>query len=553
MSSSPEPSLVVADLRLDYRPDLTRALGSPPTELTDAALVHLALERWGTDALARIEGDFALAWYRPRSRTLVLARDPLGQRPLFWSRRGQRLTFASMPRGLHASGEVARAPDLASVAGFMANGQHPRAHSFFDQVQRVSPGHYVIVTPNGVEERAFWKPEERDDGCRSFEEYVEAYRRKLDDAVATRLPPRSAPLATHLSGGLDSGAVSATAARLHDGPLFAFTAVPSALARVQAGALLADEGPLAARTASLHSSIRHRLVEPDGSSPLDQLADGLRLHERPKFNLCNHGWLSHIRREAVANGAKVILTGEIGNWTISAGPIAAMRSLWQERGMGGWLAAAHSLRTVHGARWQGILASTFLSPWVRERLQPSPSPLLTPAFAPEHDATARSWRDDARHAFAAMDFGEYRAGTKASSEVEERDPTADPRLIAFALSLPVEMVMGPSGRRPLALAALGDRLPQDVLRAPRKGYQGSDWHLTLSADRDRLQALVEAIVASPVAGEVIDTVRLRKLWEAWPTGGWDRSNVMQTYRNGFLQALTAGHFLIGASGEPLPF
>ena len=147
-----------------------------------------------------------------------------------------------------------------------------------------------------------------------------------------------------------------------------------------------------------------------------------------------------------------------------------------------------------------------------------------------------------------MDWGEHRKGILAGWGIDKRDPTADVRLIDFCLSLPLDMLMKDGVRRPLARAALADRVAPAVLDERRKGYQSADWHVGLSGDRSAVSRLLAAIADNPTAAGLIDTERLRSLVDEWPSGGWDRPGTIGSYRIGLLKGLTAGHFILAAGG-----
>jgi asparagine synthase (glutamine-hydrolysing) len=154
--------------------------------------------------------------------------------------------------------------------------------------------------------------------------------------------------------------------------------------------------------------------------------------------------------------------------------------------------------------------------------------------------------DTAIQAFSEMDSGGYRKGILGGWGIDKRDATADRRLIEFCLSLPLDMLLSGGARRPLAKAALSDRLPAEVLSETRKGYQGADWGLALSAGRPEAERLVEQMAADPVASDIIDIAHLRTLLEEWPTGDWANRRLIARYRSAFLLALTAGQFILNA-------
>jgi asparagine synthase (glutamine-hydrolysing) len=227
------------------------------------------------------------------------------------------------------------------------------------------------------------------------------------------------------------------------------------------------------------------------------------------------------------------------------------------------------MRRSGGARIRGILANSF-GPWVPDpvwkrfrglSLNPelgaitTVHPRLRRRVVEEQEelglGLARRPKDHvaaAVEAFSQMDYGEYRKGVLAGWGIDKRDATADRRLIEFCLSLPLETLLRNGVRRPLARAALADRLPAAVLDERRKGYQSADWHVALTRDRDKALALVERIAAEPSAAALIDVAHLRRLVVEWPSGGWADRGTIGLYRTGLIAALTAGQFILTANG-----
>ncbi|HEX8125709.1 MAG TPA: asparagine synthase-related protein [Allosphingosinicella sp.] len=568
---------LVADLRLDNRSEIAAALGVGTAEiapLADSALLLMALERWGEAAVGRLLGDFAFAFYDSRERRLLLARDPLGQRPLFWHRGKGFAAFASMPCGLHALGTLARRPDESNLIRYLAGLSRIGPGSFFEDVERVEPGHVVTVTPDRAVRRRYWSPERRELRLKSFEDYVEAFRSELDSAVERRLRGSGDLVAAHLSAGWDSSAVTATAARLlapAGRRVLAFTHVPGkGVAPAVPSHRLADEGALAAATARAHPNIDHVKMPSSGRSPLAGLDQYAALFERPVFNLCNHVWLSEIRAAASAAGARVLLSGEIGNWTISAAPNTLLADFVREGRLLAWSREARGMLRDGRARLRGVAAGSF-GPWIPDGLwnrferfssgldssaTDPVHPALQDRVATERQADSRGpagrrsgYFDQAGAALMEMDWGEHRKGILAGWGIDKRDPTADVRLIDFCLSLPLDMLMKDGVRRPLARAALADRVAPAVLAEKRKGYQSADWHDGLSRDSAGAARLVEAMARDETASRLIDVERLRAWVRDWPDSGWDDPRIAGTYRIGLLKGLTAGHFILAAGGR----
>jgi asparagine synthase (glutamine-hydrolysing) len=567
---------LVADLRLDNRDEIAEGLGiatGTAAGFADAQLLLLALERWDVGAADRLLGDFAFACFDMSRQRLLLARDALGQRPLFWARTPGLFGFASMPVGLHALASVEREADDRSLARYLASLPLAGDSSFYRGIRRVEPGHVVEATPERIEPRRYWTPRPSPLRLARFEEYVEAFRGELDGAVRRRLRGVDGVAATHLSGGWDSSAVTATAARLAPQTrIVALTAVPRGPQQAPANRF-ADEGALAAATAALYPNIEHVLVAHPDRSPLADLDRNLEAFGRPSFNPCNHVWLSGLRERARESGARILLTGEIGNWTISASPNTLLADYLRRGRWIAWLREAAAMTRSGRARLRGVLASSF-GPWVPDALwrltgpfSSAPDPARVTALDPRwravledeqralgvgHARRPKDYFAYARQAFMTeMDFGQYRKGILGGWGIDKRDATADRRLVEFCLSLPLEMLLSEGKRRPLARAALADRLPAEVLDARGKGYQAADWHESLTRDRPAVRTLVDAIAADPRASEIVDVAWLRAALAEWPSGGWHDRRVIVRYRIALLMGLSAGHFALSTRGGTL--
>ena len=169
--------------------------------LSDAAILLAAIERWEELCLERLIGDYAFVLWDSARRRLLLARDPLGQRPLHYHRGNKFFAFASMPKGLHALAEVPYAPDEDRIAEFLVLMTEIGPQSFFQGIERVEPGHVVTVTPTGLVTRRHWQPTRSRIVLNGPAEYAEAVRDLLDQAVRCRLRGAEDVGAT-LSGGL---------------------------------------------------------------------------------------------------------------------------------------------------------------------------------------------------------------------------------------------------------------------------------------------------------------------------------------------------------------
>ena len=571
--------VLVADVRLDNRDDLIAALGLPAEvrRACDAEILLACLDRWEEAALDRMVGDFAFALWDADRRRLLLARDFLGQRPLHYHCGKDFFAFASMAKGLHALAEIPYAADEQTVTELVTLLPQSGPRSFFAHVCRVEPGHVVTVTREGVASRSYWQPRRPDRGDRGPADWVEGVRHHLDEATRSMLRGADGAVATHLSGGFDSSAVTATAARLlapEGGRVTAFTSVPSE----EAGAApvpnrFVDEGPLAAATAALYPNVDHVRLRTGHTSPFDGLDQAFFLFERPKLNLCNWVWMRAINQEARDRRLKVLLHATMGNMTFSYFGYELMPELLRSGRWGRLLREYRGLVRNGGMRWRGPAGITFgpyVPGWVwnqlrrafqgtvddvhdytaisRERYEAldleriAKERNLDPSYRPRKDAFAdRIW------VLRRTDSGNINKGTLAGWGIDQRDPTADRRLVEYCLSIPTDRYLVDGVPRAVARAALTDRLPPEVLGERRRGYQAPDWHVGLTAARADAAVELDQIASCEAAARTLDVARMKRLLNDLPAYGWDRPAAMKAYRLALLRGMSVGHFLRKAS------
>jgi asparagine synthase (glutamine-hydrolysing) len=574
--------VLVADTRIDDRDGLGRALGLPAERLgtlSDADLILLAYERWETDAFDRVCGSFTCAVWDGARRRLVLAKDAVGMQPLYYHRAPGLFAFASMPKGLHALPDIPYAPNEDKVAEFLALTPDWGTETFFEGIEKVQAGTFVVIGAGGKREiRDHWNPPRETLRLKSPDEYAEGLRTHLDTAVESCLRGER-EVAAHLSAGFDSSAVAATAARLlapTGGRVHAFTSVPrDGYVDTARRPRLIDEGPAAAATAAMYPNMDHTLIRTAGRSPLQTLDRNFLLYERPMLNLCNMVWGDAINDAARDRRLKVLLTGAMGNMTISYNGAELLPELIRTGRLLRWLHEAEGLHRTQKVRWVSVMARS-LGPWfpvwlwkLARRINGAsvynlesyslirPSrvdelDLETRDQARQMDRANRPWKDGYQARMWVIrrgDRGAFQKGVLAHWGIDVRDPTADRRLLEFCLATPTDQFMRDGVPRALGRRALADRLPPVVLEAPLKGLQAADWHEGLTAAREEVATEVERLAASAPATNALATERMRQLVRDWPEGDWDRHEVMEPYRLALLRGISAGHFLRRAAGS----
>jgi asparagine synthase (glutamine-hydrolysing) len=211
--------VLVMDGRVDNWIELRRELLAKGVRLrdhSDTELVLRSYETWGASCLAHAEGDFALAIWDGRKEELFCARDPMGNKPFYYYWDGRAVVFASELQAILTLPSVPQRLNEGMLAEFLASEFYSRDETLWIGIQRLVAAHEMTVDLRGPRIRQYWTPDlfetltyTRD------EEYIEHYRELFTDTVR-RLSRSQYPIASEVSGGLDSSAIFVVAQGLLD-------------------------------------------------------------------------------------------------------------------------------------------------------------------------------------------------------------------------------------------------------------------------------------------------------------------------------------------------
>jgi asparagine synthase (glutamine-hydrolysing) len=186
---------------------------------TDTETIIHGYEEWGDDVIRRLRGMFALAIWDSRKRRLLLARDRVGKKPIFYFAGENRFFFGSEIKSLLASGEVPAEADPGALHDYLTYLYFPSPHTAFKGISKLPPA-TTLALEVGPDSRlthrleTYWDPAEAAGSARmlSHKQAVEKARELMDEAVRIRLMS-DVPLGIFLSGGLDSGTITAFATK----------------------------------------------------------------------------------------------------------------------------------------------------------------------------------------------------------------------------------------------------------------------------------------------------------------------------------------------------
>lgn len=570
-------ALISADIRLDNRDDLLARVGIAPRDAmawADSRVLLSAWEKFGDDVWPMLRGPFAGAIWDPRRRALTLARDHLGFNVIMWHRSERFFAFATMPNGLFAFADVPRELNEEKFADFLVLNHADHAATVYRGIFRLPPAHIMTVQADGsVRQRRYWSPDDiKPVRLSSDEAYAEGLRECLDRAVRRQM--RCAyPVGCYLSGGLDSASVAALAARAlggRGGRLAAFTHVPrEGFDGPVPDGRYADETPYVEAIREAADNIEVTYVCNDRCDDFAELERFFVALEAPVRNPTNLGWMLAIPRLARGQGCRVLLGGLYGNFTISwNGWSQTATHLLHGRLITALRQWRHYYRRSPYSRWTALrklivepLLPSALGDWADRRRHPQriapwqEHAAIRPDFAAamgvdarakkvEHDFLYRMRRDERTKGLMQIDYvGDWHAAQKAATGVEVRDPTADIDVLSYCFGVPPEQYLAEGIDRSLIRRAMWGLLPESVLTNRMSGLQSPDWYEKLARRRETLAKDIAALSASPLARRTIDLDRLDRAVKAWPSGGWDRKEIIAEYHFALSRGVAGAKFL----------
>ena len=209
----------------ELRPELEAAGHRYRTRCDTEAIVH-AYEEWGDACVHRFRGMFAFAIWDSARRRLLLARDRLGVKPLYWAVSRNRLLFGSEIKAILASGLVEARANESAIPEVLGTRTLAGEETLFVGVQKLLPGHTLVYEDGRVRIRQYWDIPVRETSPQTSTadagRWVRRFRELLEESVRLRLMA-DVPLGMFLSGGLDSSAIAAIMARLIDRPVQTFS------------------------------------------------------------------------------------------------------------------------------------------------------------------------------------------------------------------------------------------------------------------------------------------------------------------------------------------
>lgn len=547
---------ITVEARIDNRDELCDYFAIPHSDrptTPDSELILRAYLRWGEECPDHLLGDWSFAVWHPDQCKLFLARDHHGNTSLVYWQQSDLFAFASAPQALYAIGAPRRLNELYLAQVLIAWPAYHGPQTIDLDIQRLPPAHAMTVTPQGTRVWRYWRLEDTPElRLPSRDDYMQGFLEVYDEAVRCRLRSYR-PVGVTLSGGLDSGSVTALAARelVRRGQrLTAFTAVPIYDTTQTVGPQrFGDETHFAAATAAHWANVDHILLDSANVTPVQGIRRTLAVVPEPDHAAGNDFWIIDLLDQAQAHGLGTLLTGQGGNATVSwtgapelRSRLAAFHNGWKEglrRNLPLWMLRPLMRWRTRSQDWSGAA----IHPDFARRIALSRRRI---AAMGQDIALPESWRGprDKRYAIiqpGASRLGDLWAQQGAAAGLEVRDPTQDKRVMVYTLAMPDPVFDSPDGGdRWVIRAAMAGLLPDEVRLNRKRGRQAADLAGRLLASADEVEAAL-AVVDSPPASRYVDVTKLRQAWADVQR----EVTALTTHRAGtiLLRGLMAGFFL----------
>lgn len=485
---------------LDLRKEL-QAKGYRFKTHSDTEVVLRAYEEWGDDCLHRLRGMFAFAIYDSRSAKngsadcieersrLLLARDRVGKKPLYYYRDETRIIFGSEIKAILAHPSVQRRVCRKVLPLYLTYGYVPAPYTFFENIYELAPGYKLVTQGGEVALDQYWKLPPQDVGIElSEKEYVERLRELFEDAVKVRLIS-DVPLGAFLSGGVDSAAVVAFMTRIMNQPIktfaIGFTDDPS-FNELEYARVVAKE---------FQSEHHEFLVTPDA---IDLLPKLVWYYDQPFAD--SSAIPSFLVAQMTRKHVKVALTGDGGDELFAGYERFAAARLAENyrrtprflqgavRQVLGMMPEATTYRSfVRRARrfvdsaslplterylhWVGIFPGSLIGELLADDIDSDPVSHFQTYFDPAHDT-------DLIAQLLSVNMKSYLPGdllvktdrTTMANSLEARCPFLDQQLLEFSCSIPSELKLKGMTTKYILKRALQDIVPKEIILRKKHGF-----------------------------------------------------------------------------------
>ncbi len=480
------------------------------TQSDSEAIIH-GYEEWGLDVFSHLRGMFAIILFDHKKNEMIIARDRLGIKPLYYTELDGRIIFASEIKGILSAWDVDRTADDFSVYKFLVTRVHDDTkRTFFKNIKRLMPGHYMVIdSASNYRLTKYWKPTVTTQfgSTKSDEAYADDLREKLMESMRLHLIS-DVPLGVNLSGGLDSSAVTSIAAKmLSEGVDLHTEHKLQTFSAIHPGETI-DESEYIDEVLAYTGAESHKVV-PDVEQFWKELDEWVYFQEEPTISTAPYAYYT-VMREA-HKFVRVLLSGQGGD-ELLAGYIPYFASYVNSaRDAGAYWDILRE--TVKGFDLYSSFMRTKLDGMLHKDVQLNVMDMVNKPEIDELQKTDSIYFHHKRNlnerlfedltATSVPGLLRYEDKNSMAHSIESRVPFLDHEYVEFIFSLPIDQKIKMGWNRYVYRNAMKDLMPEKIrLRRSKIGFVNSEWEW-LQAKADNLREIFGS-----------ESFRSRKFWDA---------------------------------------
>lgn len=498
---------------LEVREELKKLSHVFETESDTEVLIH-ALEEWGQAALNKIEGMFAFAYFDATTKNLMLARDPFGEKPLYYYQPSNgEIYFGSEIKFISSLGNIKFTPNTNHICRFLVNGYkslYKNSEEFFTEIKALPAGYVLEINEHGAEKMfAYWQPKASTKEDMSFEEAAAGTRERLINSVKMRLRS-DIPIAFCMSGGVDSNSLIGIAKRVFNYDVHGFT-IQNSDARYEEQDMI-DIGVR-------ELGIQHSIYPIESNNFLEDMRELVRYHDAPVITISFFlNWF--LQKQISKHGYHISISGTAADELFSGYFDHQLLYLYD-------IQKDTELLAKSIQNWQRDIA-----PIVRNPLLQSPENFINDPFQRDHAYLGHEkytsylcypWHEFFEERFYRKGLLQNRMMNEIFHEttpislheddlnamyfsIENRAPFLDRELFNFAHSIPVKYLVRDGTAKAVLRESMRGIVPDPILNSKRKvGFNAPITDLLKVEDKKvREYLLKDSFIFDIVRKESID-------------------------------------------------
>ncbi len=524
---------LIASSRIDNKADLGRILHLSEKD-SDCCFIAAAYHKWGKKCVDHITGDWIFVLYDKIEQKLFLAKDHFGNTGLFYYQGDRFFAFSSDIRYLLLQKQIPKKINELFIAKTLVAWPKEGMETAYEGIFRLPPSHYLEAKSRKSKLTQYYFLNEtlplqykRDEDY--FEQFIDLYTRSVESCLQG-----AGPFASTLSGGLDSGSVSVLAARelAQKGlKLQSYTSVPLySIDKLELGNRFGNERQFAQHVVDFSGNIKVDYINASEISLISGIKKHLLSHAEPGHAAGNYYWIQAILKQAQIDGIKTLLTGQVGNGTVSWPGLTESKK-WSSLIKHSHFTVPFFKKLIRELVYQIApypVVNFYLhwglekEPWLNySAINHSLSDRLEIGDRMKktgHDPHFKTYESPLKTRFRILQPGKTHSGSVwqangAQYGMEIRDPTRGKELMEFCIGVPDRIYRNMDMDRYLIRKSMEGLLPDSVRLNKKRGLQAADKIYRVRAEASEISAELDSLKKSDLANRFLDVPKMESVFK----------------------------------------